>query len=113
MTTFALDINILPVTPLVDLTTGPNDLSAYADGSYQLIFDMSGGATSAGNIRLQISNDGINFTNVGAATAFTAATTNEIIRIPLIDFRWGRINIDVTSGTGGTVAILAHFLTKS
>lgn len=113
MTTFALDISILPVTPLISLTTGANDLSAYADGSYQVIFDMSGGATSAGNVRFQCGNDGINFTNVGGAEAFTAATTNVILRIPLIDFRWGRINIAVTSGTGGTVAILGHFLTKS
>jgi len=111
MATFSFDTTILPTRSLVDITTGANNLSPFYAGTYQIDYDMSGGATSAGSAKLQISADGVTFADYpGSSIAFTSASTTDIISLTSIDFKFARIVIDVTSGTGGTVTIKAHFL---
>jgi hypothetical protein len=77
--------------------------------SLQIIFTFSGGASSAGSVSLQSSNDGINFSTVPSSTlAYTNTTTNHIIELQRVGFKFLRLNNAHTSGTGGTCKVIAH-----
>lgn len=105
------DLTVLPVTPLATTNCPPIDLSMYAGGSFQFIFDMSGGATSAGTVKLQSSLDAVNFSDYpGSVLNFTNSTTNHIIEILDFGVRYLRPVVTVTSGTGGTFRVLGHFI---
>ena len=57
-----VDLIILESKALgADFQTPAISVAPYQLVSVQIIFDMSGGATTAGSVSLQSSNDGINF----------------------------------------------------
>ena len=77
--------------------------------SVQIIFTMSGGATSAGSVSLESSNDGTNFSTIPSSTlSYTNTTTNHIIELQRVGFKFLRLKNAHTSGSGGTVKIIAH-----
>lgn len=94
-----------------DFTTPAISVAPYQLVSLQIIFDFSGGATSAGDVSLQSSNDGVNFSTVPSSTlAYTNATTNHIIELQRVGFKFLRLaNKDKgAGGTGGTAKVIAH-----
>jgi hypothetical protein len=106
----SLDTVVLTQTPIVSLTTGGNDISQFTKCSYQIVYDFTAG-TSAGDMILEASNDGVNYVAYPTATiAFTNSSTSDIFEFTSIGIRFARIRIDVTSGTGGLVTIYGHFV---
>lgn len=105
-----VDLVILESKALgADFQTPAISVAPYQLVSVQIIFDMSGGATTAGSVSLQSSNDGINFSTVPSSTlAYTATTTNHIIELQRVGFKFLRLANVQTSGTGGTAKIIAH-----
>jgi hypothetical protein len=73
------------------------DVSKYSYYSYQIVFDSSGGATSAGNIALQVSDNNAFFTTIASTVlAYTNTTVTHIIEVTSVGHQWSRINIKVT-----------------
>jgi len=84
-------------------------VAPYALVSLQIIFDFTGGASSAGSVSLQSSNDGVNFSTVPSSSlAYTNTTTNHIIELQRVGFKFLRLNNAHTSGSGGTCKVIAH-----
>lgn len=82
------------------------DVSKYSYYSYQIIFDSSGGATSAGSIALQVSDNNVVFTTISSSIlAYTNTTVTHMVEVTSVGHQWSRINIDNTSGTGGTAKV--------
>jgi hypothetical protein len=70
-------------------------------------FDMSGGATSAGNVLIQISlDDGVTWSAVqGSTLAYTSATTAHSWEFQTPSHVMSRVFVDYSSGAGGTMDI--------
>lgn len=84
-------------------------VAPYALVSVQIIFTFGGGASSAGTVSLESSNDGVNFSTVPSSSlAYTNATTNHIIELQRVGFKFLRLHNAHTSGSGGTAKIIAH-----
>lgn len=89
----------------------PVDMSQYRWAQIQANLDYSGGATSAGSLSLQISADKVNWSPYpDSAQNFTSATGNIQWLIQDVNFRYVRVAIDNTSGSGGTATILGHLI---
>lgn len=85
------------------------NVSPYQLVSIQIVFDMSGGASSAGAVSLQSSNDGINFSTVPSSSLnYTATTTNHIIELQRVGFKFLRLANTHSTGSGGTAKVIAH-----
>jgi len=92
-----------------DFTTPAISVAPYQLVSLQVIFDFSGGATSAGTVSLESSNDGTNFSTVPSSSlAYTATTTNHIIELQRVGFKFLRLANKHTSGANGTCKVIAH-----
>jgi hypothetical protein len=77
--------------------------------SVQTLFNFSGGATGTGAIRLQISNDNVNFfTLTSSGLSFSSTTTNHIQELQRIGFKFLRFQLTQNTGTGGTFKVIAH-----
>lgn len=89
----------------------PVEMAQYRWAQIQANLDYGGGATSAGNLQLQISADRINWSDYpDSAQNFTSASGNIQWLIQDVNFRWLRVAVTNTSGTGGTSAILGHLI---
>lgn len=76
--------------------------------SLQVIFTFGAG-TSAGSVSLQSSNDGVNFSTVPSSSlSYTSTTTNHIIELQRVGFKFLRLANTHTSGSGGTCKVIAH-----
>lgn len=86
--------------------------------SFQLDFTYGGGDDSAGDIKIQISNNGGTWVDMEDKTiAFTNASTTNIIGLDMRGFSmsstvccaaYARLKIKHDSGTGGTVGCIFH-----
>lgn len=77
--------------------------------SLQIIFTFGGGANSAGSVSLESSNDGVNFSTVPSSTlSYTASTTNHIIELQRVGFKFLRLHNAHSSGSGGSCQVIAH-----
>ena len=89
-----------------DFQTGGFDFSNWDGAQIAAIFDFSGGATSAGDIKLQTSVDNTNWTDyTGSSKAVTNASTVESWGLTSIQEQYIRVHWNNTAGTGGTVTI--------
>lgn len=79
----------------------------YVTYYWQIVFDMGGGATSAGTVKLQGSGNNVNWDDVPSSSqAFTAASTSLSWSISQdAAYPWVRVSITNTSGTGGTAVV--------
>jgi len=76
--------------------------------SLQVIFTFGSG-TSAGSVSLQSSNDNVNFSTVPSSSlSYTSSTTNHIIELQRVGFKFLRLANTHTSGSGGTCKVIAH-----
>ena len=76
--------------------------------SLQVIFTFGVG-TSAGSVSLQSSNDNVNFSTVPSSSlSYTSSTTNHIIELQRVGFKFLRLANAHTSGSGGTCKVIAH-----
>lgn len=84
----------------------PVRVDKYGSVMVQATFDMSGGATSAGNLLFEVSLDGVAWATItGGSQAYTSATTSIIWEYPQPTAKWVRIRVAYTSGTGGNCTI--------
>ena len=87
----------------------PIEASRYTAFSVQVIFDYTGGATSAGSFSIQQSNDGVTWATSPSSTQAAVSTNSSILwNIPSVTARYVRVAYTYASGTGGTASILAH-----
>lgn len=107
------DLNLVIAGSLTTgVTSGLTDVSVFSNngGSFQYIFTFGGG-TSAGNVYIETSNDGTNWSLYPSSTlAYTSATTNHVIQVEKFGTKFVRAVVTNTSGTGGTVNVLAHLI---
>ena len=105
-----VDLTIIESQALgASFNTPAINVSPYQLVSMQIIFDFSGGATSAGSVSLQSSNDGVNFSTVPSSSlSYTNATTNHIIELQRVGFKFLRLANTHSTGTGGTAKVIAH-----
>jgi hypothetical protein len=93
----------------------PIDVSRYENGSFQFIFTYTGGNNSAGNVRIDVSNENVptSFSEYpNSSLNFLNTTASHIIEFTQFASRYYMPVITNTSGTGGTVRIIGHFITK-
>lgn len=106
------DLTILSAKSLTsDFNAPALIMSQWDRASIQATYDFSGGATSAGTIKLQVSNDGTNFADyANTAIAVTNASTVDFWSLADLQEKHIRVAWDNTSGTGGTVTIVGHLV---
>ena len=91
-----------------DFQTPAISVAPYQLVSLQIIFTFGGG-TSAGSVSLQSSNDGTNFSTVPSSTlSYTSTTTNHIIELQRVGFKYLRLANTHSTGSGGTCKVIAH-----
>lgn len=103
-----------PIALDVGGSTGALKMEPYVSVSYQFVFDFSGGATSAGTVQIDASNDGVNWSEYpDSSLAFdnTLSPANHVIEIRNFRSEWVRATVVKGTGTGGTTAIVAYVTT--
>lgn len=102
---------MLAATSLTSTFNGPAvDVEQYLGYYIQCNFDFSGGADSAGTIKLQTSIDGVNFGDYPNSTQnITNASTSAHWEVYVKFHKFVRVVWTNSSGTGGTGTILAMY----
>jgi hypothetical protein len=99
----------LNLAPNATFTAPPIDISRFELVSVQSIFDFSGGGTGTGVTRLFASNDGVNFSYLNTSQfSFGTTITNNVNELQRIGFKFLRFLVLQSSGTGGTIKVIAH-----
>lgn len=89
----------------------PVEMAKYRWAQLQANLDYGGGATSAGNLKLQISADRLNWSDYpDSAQNFTSTSGNIQWLIQDVNFKYIRVAVTNTSGTGGTTSLLGHLI---
>jgi hypothetical protein len=94
-------------------STGGLKMEPYVSVSFQFLFDFDGG-DATGNVQLDASNDGVNWSMYPDATlAFTNALTpaNHILEVRNFRSEWIRATVVNATGNGGTTDIIAYVTT--
>ena len=98
-------------------TTGalpPIEVTQYSGGSLQCIFDYTSG-TSAGSIKIQVSNDGVSYADyANSSQGFNSTNaTNPIVYIfSIFAVKFVRIFVTNVSGTGGLLTVKCTMLSQ-
>lgn len=89
----------------------PVEMAKYRWAQIQANLTYAGLDDSEGNLKLQVSADKVNWSDYpDSAQNFAPATGNLQWLIQDVNFRWLRVAVTNTTGTGGTAAILGHLI---
>lgn len=92
-------------------TSVPVEMAKYRWAQIQANLTYAGLDDSEGNIKLQVSADRVNWSDYpDSAQNFEATTGNLQWLIQDVNFRYIRVAVTNTTGTGGTAAILGHLI---
>jgi hypothetical protein len=87
-----------------DVISTPADTSSVFAVSAQAL--VTGGASPTGILKLQASNDGINYTDVPSATVSISADGSYLIPVVNVAYEFIRAVYSFTSGTGTLTATI-------
>jgi hypothetical protein len=68
--------------------------------AYGISFQCSWVGTPTGNLQLQVSNDGVNWSNFGGTTATGGAAGSVALNHDALHFNFARLNFNFTGGAG-------------
>lgn len=89
----------------------PVEMAKYRWAQIQANLTYAGLDDSQGNLKLQVSADRVNWSDYPeSAQNFASTTGNLQWLIQDVNFRYFRVAVTNTSGTGGTAAILGHLI---
>ena len=89
----------------------PVEMAKYRWAQIQANMTYAGLDDSAGNLKLQVSADRINWSDYPeSAQNFTDQTGNLQWLIQDVNFRYMRVTVTNTGGTGGVASIIGHLI---